>query len=61
MSKALMKASIRGAVDTYCPAFFTQKFKIFLRFSADQIGEKIDRKTRKKIVKSAKQTKKEIR
>ena len=49
--------SNRWAVDTYCPTFFIQKFKIFSKFSADQIGEKIDRKTRKKIVKSAKQTK----
>ena len=47
MSKALIKESNRRAVDTCCPAFFIQKFKIFLRFSSDQIGEKIDRKMRK--------------
>lgn len=57
MFKALIKVSNRWAVDTCCPAFFIQKFKIFLRFSSDQIGEKIDRKMRK----NAKQTKKEIR
>jgi len=47
MSKEIKKVSNRRAVDTCCPAFFTQKFKIFLRFSSDQIGEKIDRKMRK--------------
>jgi len=57
MFKALIKVSNRWAVDTCCPAFFIQKFKIFFRFSSDQIGEKIDRKMRK----NAKQTEKEIR
>tara|TARA_B100000519_G_C14138436_1_gene388668 strand:- start:397 stop:591 length:195 start_codon:yes stop_codon:yes gene_type:complete len=60
MSKALINVSNYGAGYTSCPAFFIQKFKIFSKFSADQLGEKKDRKTQKKIVKHAKQTKKEI-
>ncbi|BAQ85203.1 hypothetical protein [uncultured Mediterranean phage uvMED] len=57
MFKTLIKVSNHRAVDTCCPAFFTQKFKIFLKFSSNQIGEKIDRKMRK----NAKQTEKETK
>jgi len=51
MFKALIKVSNRWAVDTCCPAFFTQKIDHFLRFSDDTKKDRKTRKTNKKEIK----------